>query len=249
VRAAASVPQLKHEKIAQVLEAEIRRGSMPNGRRLPGETALAERFSVSRNTVRAALFELGEAGLIATRSGKGSFVTFDGNPLDIELGWARARKAFREAPGVQGAVTRVEVLLLDEISDPQLAAELGENSDRFVLIDRLRSADGEGVIAYERSRIPATDAVREAVAAGGAEGSLATMLRGAELIASQGEQWVELRRLSVDEALLLGRTPGDSFLWSRCVTRDADGHLVENVESLLDPGHFSLHFQFAQSGA
>jgi hypothetical protein len=23
---------------------------------------------------------------------------------------------------------------------------------------------------------------------------------------------------------------------------------VENVESLLDPTHFSLHFQFAQSG-
>ncbi len=233
------IPPLKHEKIAQVLEGEIRRGSMPNGRRLPGETALAERFAVSRNTVRAALFELGAAGLIATRSGKGSFVTFDGNPLDVELGWARARQE-------QGVVTRVEVLLLDEITDPPLAAELGETSDRFVLIDRLRSADGEGVIAYERSRIPAIPAVRAAVEAGQASGSLTAMLRGAGLIASQGEQWVEIHRLSVDEARLLGRTPGDSFLWSRCVTRDADGQLVENVESLLDPGHFSLHFQFAQ---
>ena len=234
-----AVPPLKHEKIAQVLEGEIRRGSMPNGRRLPGETALAERFAVSRNTVRAALFELGEAGLIATRSGKGSFVTFDGNPLDVELGWARARQE-------HGVVTRIEVVLLDEITDPPLAAELGETSDRFVIIDRLRSADGEGVIAYERSRIPALPAVRAAVADGQADGSLTNMLRGAELIAAQGEQWVEIRRLTVDEALLLGRTPGDSFLWSRCVTRDAEGRLVENVESLLDPGYFSLHFQFAQ---
>ena len=234
-----AVPPLKHEKIAQVLEGEIRRGSMPNGRRLPGETALAERFAVSRNTVRAALFELGEAGLIATRSGKGSFVTFDGNPLDVELGWARARQE-------HGVVTRIEVVLLDEITDPPLAAELGETTDRFVIIDRLRSADGEGVIAYERSRIPALPAVRAAVADGQADGSLTKMLRGAELIAAQGEQWVEIRRLTVDEALLLGRTPGDSFLWSRCVTRDAEGRLVENVESLLDPGYFSLHFQFAQ---
>ena len=243
----AAVPPLKHEKIAQVLEGEIRRGSMPNGRRLPGETALAERFSVSRNTVRAALFELGAAGLIATRSGKGSFVTFDGNPLDVELGWAQARQALRQAQGPQ-VVTRIEVVLLDEITDPLLAAELGETTDRFVIIDRLRSADGEGVIAYERSRIPALLAVRSAVADGQASGSLTAMLRGAGLIAAQGEQWVEIRRLSVDEALLLGRTPGDSFLWSRCVTRDAEGRLVENVESLLDPGHFSLHFQFAQSG-
>jgi GntR family transcriptional regulator len=240
VAAPSAVPPLKHEKIAQVLEGEIRRGSMPNGRRLPGETALAERFSVSRNTVRAALFELGAAGLIATRSGKGSFVTFDGNPLDVELGWAQARQE-------QGVITRIEVVLQDEITDPLLAAELGETHDRFVLLDRLRSADGEGVIAYERSRIPALPSVRKAVADGQANGSLTTMLRGAGLIAAQGEQWVEIRRLSVDEALLLGRTPGDSFLWSRCVTRDADGRLVENVESLLDPGHFSLHFQFAQS--
>ena len=242
-----AVPPLKHEKIAHVLEGEIRRGSMPNGRRLPGETALAERFAVSRNTVRAALFELGAAGLIATRSGKGSFVTFDGNPLDVELGWARARQALRQAQGPQ-VVTRVEIVLQDEITDPLLAAELGETHDRFVILDRLRSADGEGVIAYERSRIPALPAVQAAVADGQASGSLTTMLRGAGLIAAQGEQWVEIRRLSVDEALLLGRTPGDSFLWSRCVTRDAEGRLVENVESLLDPGHFSLHFQFAHTG-
>jgi GntR family transcriptional regulator len=245
VASLSAVPPLKHEKIAQVLEGEIRRGSMPNGRRLPGETALAQRFSVSRNTVRAALFELGAAGLIATRSGKGSFVTFDGNPLDVELGWARARQALRQAQEPQ-VVTRVEVVLLDEITDPLLAAELGETHDRFVILDRLRSADGAGVIAYERSRIPASPAVRAAVEDGQAEGSLTSMLRGAGLIAAQGEQWVEIRRLSVDEALLLGRTPGDSFLWSRCVTRDADGRLVENVESLLDPGYFSLHFQFAQ---
>ncbi len=242
-----AAPPLKHEKIAHVLEGEIRRGSMPNGRRLPGETALAERFAVSRNTVRAALFELGAAGLIATRSGKGSFVTFDGNPLDVELGWARARQALRQAQGPQ-VVTRVEIVLQDEITDPLLAAELGETHDRFVILDRLRSADGEGVIAYERSRIPALPAVQAAVADGQASGSLTTMLRGAGLIAAQGEQWVEIRRLSVDEALLLGRTPGDSFLWSRCVTRDAEGRLVENVESLLDPGHFSLHFQFAHTG-
>ncbi len=69
--------------------------------------------------MRAALVELGQAGLIATRSGKGSFVTYDGNPLNVELGWARALQE-------QGVETRVEVLRLDEVSDPELAASLGE---------------------------------------------------------------------------------------------------------------------------
>jgi GntR family transcriptional regulator len=58
---------------------------------------------------------------------------------------------------------------------------------------------------------------------------------------------VEVRQLGESDATLLGRSPGDSFLWSRCVTRDSSGRLVENVESLLDPTHFSLHFQFAQA--
>ena len=31
--------------------------------------------------------------MIATRSGKGSYVTFDGRPLDGQLGWARALQA------------------------------------------------------------------------------------------------------------------------------------------------------------
>jgi GntR family transcriptional regulator len=90
--------------------------------------------------------------------------------------------------------------------------------------------------------------VQAAVAEGRAEGSLTDLLREAGLIAAQGEQWVEIRQLSESDALILGRQPGDSFMWSRCVTRDAVGQLVENVESLLDPTHFSLHFQFAQSG-
>jgi GntR family transcriptional regulator len=139
------------------------------------------------------------------------------------------------------------VLRLDEVSDPELAAVLGEATDRFVVIDRLRSAGGEG-ISYERSRIPAHPAVRVAVADGRAGGSLTELLREAGLVAAQGEQWVQIRQLSDSDAEVLGRHAGDSFLWSRCVTRDAAGNLVENVESLLDPTHFSLHFQFAQSG-
>lgn len=69
----APVP-LKHERISATLAAEIGAGHFQPGARLPGEVALAQRFGVSRSTVRAALAELAEGGLIATRTGKGSFV-------------------------------------------------------------------------------------------------------------------------------------------------------------------------------
>ncbi|MGI5452232.1 GntR family transcriptional regulator [Streptomyces sp. CA-249302] len=81
---------LKHQRITEVLAKEIRSGRRPAGEQLPGEHALAQRFGVSRTTVRAALAELCEAGLIATRTGKGSYVLFVGRSPDDSLGWARA---------------------------------------------------------------------------------------------------------------------------------------------------------------
>jgi GntR family transcriptional regulator len=224
------VTGLKHEEIARILTDEIRDGRVAYGLQLPGETTLAERFSVSRNTVRAALTELGRAGLISTRSGKGSFVTYDGRPLNVRLGWARALQE-------QGLDTAVRVVRADEVEDAALAAALGEPSERSIV-------DGP-VISYERSRVRSTPRAADAVAAGKAAGSLTRMLLEADLVASTGEQWVEVRMLDEPEAALLDRATGAPFLWSRCVTRNAVGELVEHVESLLDPVHFSLHFQFA----
>ncbi|HSK31842.1 MAG TPA: ADP-ribosylglycohydrolase family protein [Propionicimonas sp.] len=65
---------LKHERISATLAEEIAAGHLPPGAQLPAELALARRFGVSRTTVRAALAELAQGGLIATRTGKGSFV-------------------------------------------------------------------------------------------------------------------------------------------------------------------------------
>lgn len=231
-------PQLKHEVIAEVLEREIRGGQFANGNQLPGETALAERFAVSRTTVRAALSELGRAGLISTRSGKGSFVTFDGRPVNVRLGWAGA---LRE----QGIDTTVTVLRLAEVRDAELARELGEASDHFLLVDRLRSIAGGPPISREHSRIPATERVLESITEHTAVGSLTRLLREAGLVAASGRQWVEARPLPAVDASVLGRAPGQAFLWSRCLTRTSSGAPVESVESYLDPAHFSLQFEYS----
>ena len=60
---------LKHERVAAVLAREIKSGIVRRGAQLPGEVELARRFSVSRNTVRAALAVLADDELITTRPG------------------------------------------------------------------------------------------------------------------------------------------------------------------------------------
>ncbi|RUY68172.1 GntR family transcriptional regulator, partial [Mesorhizobium sp. M7A.F.Ca.CA.001.05.1.1] len=114
----------KPEQIATVLEHEIRSGVLGFGDRLQSENELVQRFSVSRNTVRKGLEELSSRGLITTKVGIGSFVTFDGKPIDDSIGWSRA---LADA----GANAETRTLRLEVIEDPDLAALLGIESPFF----------------------------------------------------------------------------------------------------------------------
>jgi GntR family transcriptional regulator len=231
------VAQLKHQRIAQVLEREIRRGRLSYGERLPGESALAQRFSVSRNTVRAALSELGDAGLITTRSGKGSFVTFDGRLLDDRKGWAQALRD-------SGAELTVTVVRCAVIHDLGLAKRLGVPDPEFVAIDRVRAQPGGRAVSYECSRVPVTAATSAIPERGLLDGSLTRTLTEAGLVVARAEQWVSGRRPTEREAAAMGRDWADWFLAVRRTNWTGGDELVEYVESLLDPAHFQLRQTF-----
>jgi len=62
-------------QIARSLAADIQRGRLRPGDRLPGSRRLAESLEVHRNTVLAALAELTAEGWIETAPGRGTFVT------------------------------------------------------------------------------------------------------------------------------------------------------------------------------
>lgn len=61
-------------KAAQVLRQEIREGRYSVGERLANERTLAERFNVSRGTIRKAMKMLETERLIARQQGRGTFV-------------------------------------------------------------------------------------------------------------------------------------------------------------------------------
>lgn len=228
----------KSERIATVLEAEIRSGRLGFGDRLESENALVRRFSVSRNTVRRGLEELSSRGLITTRTGIGSFVTFNGRTIDDGVGWARA---LADA----GAIVETRTLRIAIVDDGTLAEALGIESPRFVAVDRMRVLGDSGrPISLEYSRLPYRPAYASLPAAGLVEGSLSRTIRAAGLVPDHGEEWADLHHMGTGDAALFGVAAGTACLRTRRLVRAGDTTVIEHVTSLLDPDHFALHLEF-----
>jgi DNA-binding GntR family transcriptional regulator len=70
----AGTGQAKYKAIADDLRAKIESGEYPVGGRLPTHDALIETYGVALNTVREALGELRDSGLVITQQGVGTVV-------------------------------------------------------------------------------------------------------------------------------------------------------------------------------
>jgi len=67
-------PTVKHREVARALRQEVQSGLWQLGERLPGEQDLARRFEVAHMTMRQAVANLVEEGLLTRIAGKGTFV-------------------------------------------------------------------------------------------------------------------------------------------------------------------------------
>ncbi|MBK1784255.1 PLP-dependent aminotransferase family protein [Prauserella sp. ASG 168] len=74
--------------LAAAIELHVLDGRLPVGTRLPAERELADALGVSRTLVGAALDRLREGGLVASRQGAGSWITFPrgGSGLQVHAG-------------------------------------------------------------------------------------------------------------------------------------------------------------------
>lgn len=139
------------QRIAWDLRSEIAAGDPQPGSRLGTETALAERFGVSRPTVRAALRELEVLGLVRTQHGVGTFVV---EQPAVRAGLERLEsitasiRATGKEPGMTYASRMRRNVLPDE------AASMRVPGDTEVLeLRRTILADGE-VVAYSYDLMP-----------------------------------------------------------------------------------------------
>jgi GntR family transcriptional regulator len=129
-----------HSIVASRAEARIRSGEWAPGTRLPPERELCRVLDISRATLRQALAELEQRGLITRHQGRGTFVTRP--PVAAEISGFFTVAAALRARGMQLA-TRVLAVEIEDASR-QLAQDLGcLPGDPLLRLDRLRLVESE----------------------------------------------------------------------------------------------------------
>jgi GntR family transcriptional regulator len=128
-----------HRQLFMVLRDQITRGLYNPGDLIPKEDELGSRFGVSRITVRRAVSDLEQLGLVEKQPGRGTFVR-----VDHRLARPAATLSMIESLSKQARDTDVQVLQVEILqAPPTIAAQLQlRNTERAVHASRLRSAHG-----------------------------------------------------------------------------------------------------------
>jgi len=132
-----------YAQIMEQIRQDILRGVYTAGSRIPTETELEKRYAVSRVTVRRALSELTDEGLLERKQGKGTFVA-----LRQEERKDRPLRGFHEtcrARGLRPRVLRAEARERDAEAGERRQLNLPEEA-RVLEIRRVLAVDGEPVI-------------------------------------------------------------------------------------------------------
>lgn len=104
-----TAPQPAYFEVLNWIESEFTSGRLNVGNKLPGERALAEKFGISRASVREAIRVLAAMGLVRSSAGSGpsSGITIISEP-SMALGWAlRMHIATRSLPVADVVSVRV----------------------------------------------------------------------------------------------------------------------------------------------
>jgi GntR family phosphonate transport system transcriptional regulator len=215
--------------IAATLTDEIAVGIYPAGEKLPTEAQLATRFGVNRHTVRRALAEMGEKGLVYPRRGAGVFVATV--PTEYPLG---RRVRFHQNVLDTGRTPSRQILRIETLPASPLQTEvLGLPADAMVhLIEGLSLADGlplaRFISVFPAARFPdfpqymaAQASVTHALAACG----LSDYTRASTRLTAKLADSILSRHLRIPD--------GAAVLRSEAVNIDALGQAVEYGLSLI----------------
>lgn len=220
-------------QISSRLERAIREGIIPAGARLENEISIGERLGLSRPTVRRAIQELVNKGLLVRRRGIGTQVVQARVSRPVEL------TSLHEDLTRVGHRPSTRVLSLERISaDEEMAQRLHVALGAEIThLRRLRSADGTPMAILENFLPPEfSDLTVEALERQG----LYEILRARGITIKIANQVIGARRTHGDEHELLEIAKGSPLLTMDRVAFDHGGRVIEAGHHCYRPDLYSF---------
>jgi GntR family transcriptional regulator len=228
-------PTPKHAQLREILRRTVE-SELPPGAAIPSERELADRYRVSRLTVRSAIGKLVEEGLLSRVRGKGTFTAGERMELRVHLA------SFTDDMRRRGRVPSTEVLGTATVVPPgPSAAALGLAEGEVAhRLRRLRRADGVPLAVehgwYHAGRLPGLldlDLTR----------SLYTLLGEVYRVRpDHARQTVWAESADRETAKLLGVRPGGPLLVFRRVS-SSHGEPVEGMTSWYRGDQYQVTMQ------
>jgi GntR family transcriptional regulator len=248
----AQLPLPKYHQIYLVLRQRLRDGHFDAG--LPGELALMEQFGVARVTVRRALTQLVEEGLILREPGRGTRVV---RPQDDEAQMQASTVASARQPHLTGLLenlvamgmrTRVKVLSVERMRAPPDVAEALrlQRSELVQKAERVRSTS-DGPLSHITTWVP------DAISRGFGKRELAqkpilVLLEESGVKVGRAEQTISARLADVAMARHLDVAVGSALLAVRRLIYDEDERPVQWLHGLYRPDRYEYQMQLSRVG-
>lgn len=194
-----------YQQLMRRLQNDVVAGVYPAGGRIPSEQVLCETYGVSRVTVRKAMLDLVQEGLLVRRQGKGTFVADARLKRDLQH-----ITSFSEACRGMGraAASRV-VELRRDLARPEDVERLHvPEGGEVIELCRLRLCDDEPVM-LEYNRFPVVYTFLEAEPL---TGSLYDLLRDHGLIPTRATHDISLGHATPGVSRYLATAAGEALM-------------------------------------
>jgi DNA-binding GntR family transcriptional regulator len=221
-----------YHQVIRKIEAAIQRGELPHGAQLPNEFEMARQMGISRPTLRAALVDLVERGVLIRRRGIGTLVAPPG--VRRSVGFTSLYEDLLRAG--RSPTTRVlELRRVPATSDLSGRLQV-EPGTEILELERLRFVDAEP-IALMTNFLPGRVELDEPSLVAG---SLYQLLRAQGVRLVFGRQKIGARPASPREGRLLDVRRGAPLLRMERTTFDETGQPVEYASHLYPAERYSL---------
>lgn len=234
---------LYHQVYSAIKEA-IRSGRLRPGDRLPTERQFCQQLEVSRATVRRALGQLVEEGIVEAQVGRGSFVR---TGLDALAEPPNTLMSFTELAAARGLKASARVIAQttrSAIPEEALVFKIGIHALVFE-IRRLRMLDTEPV-ALDRTRVP-LEVAPSLPAEDFTHASIYKALEAAGAVPVTADVVVSAAVADEATATELEVSPGSALLVCTTMSHDLAGRLVEIGEITYRSDLYQLHTTLIRS--